>query len=508
MKGNVEAKFSEADYLSRHPDIREAKNSNQNFDLKYHFDNFGVLEGRHLDRDIKIQIEQCLITNSGYVFLSGWLLDSFRRKSQHESPQFSFKLKIGFYEFEIPQSSIVRYFRSDVNQTFNVQGNYDFGFVILYKIEDNILISNILQLIIKVDTANLAIAETKVNICSEPKLIGNYFTIFRHLLGTNNGFGACLNAYDVQGKEIISCWQEHVKNSKAHQVIRLGSNLYEPKFSFITVLYGTTELLQQQFHLLFADAAKLHGEIILVSNSIEIHNEVVRLSHYAQKLYNINLTLILNTDNVGFSQANNTGFSYAKSDNIVLVNPDIFPFKLTNWRRFTHVLNDLNNNQIIGPFMHYSDGSVMHSGMSFHKDEIVFVPRNDFEKKLLSKKQYEYVIRIDHPQKGHLMTSFADENVSTNHLIPVEAVSGGFMLIKRKLFEMIGGFSTKYVFGHFEDADLCLKAKSKGAEILCDPNLNFVHLEGKGSKSLNELASSGSKIFNQCHFTRNHKELF
>ena len=63
------------------------------------------------------------------------------------------------------------------------------------------------------------------------------------------------------------------------------------------------------------------------------------------------------------------------------------------------------------------------------------------------------------------------------------AVTGAFMSLDRSWFEMLDGFCEDYVFGHYEDADLCLRSLQAGSPAWMR-DLRLWHLEGKSSPRL------------------------
>jgi N-terminal domain of galactosyltransferase len=81
----------------------------------------------------------------------------------------------------------------------------------------------------------------------------------------------------------------------------------------------------------------------------------------------------------------------------------------------------------------------------------------------------------------------------------VPAVTGAFMSFDRKWFENVGGFSEEFVFGHYEDADLCLKSLQKGISPWIH-DIKLWHLEGKGSHRL--PVHEGASIVNRWLFNR------
>jgi GT2 family glycosyltransferase len=73
------------------------------------------------------------------------------------------------------------------------------------------------------------------------------------------------------------------------------------------------------------------------------------------------------------------------------------------------------------------------------------------------------------------------------------------MSIERAWYEQLGGFNEDFIFGHYEDADLCLKSIAKGvAPWLQD--IRMWHLEGKGSTR--QLPHEGGSIINRWLFSR------
>ncbi len=65
-----------------------------------------------------------------------------------------------------------------------------------------------------------------------------------------------------------------------------------------------------------------------------------------------------------------------------------------------------------------------------------------------------------------------------NFLRDADYVSGAALLIRRELFERLGGFSEAYRPAYYEDADLCLGARSLGYRVVYQPRSEIVHYEG------------------------------
>lgn len=75
---------------------------------------------------------------------------------------------------------------------------------------------------------------------------------------------------------------------------------------------------------------------------------------------------------------------------------------------------------------------------------------------------------------GHLANP---EEPCYNFLRDVDYVSGAALLVRRRLFERLGGFSEHYLPAYYEDADLCFAARSLGYRVVYQPRSVVVHYE-------------------------------
>ena len=97
--------------------------------------------------------------------------------------------------------------------------------------------------------------------------------------------------------------------------------------------------------------------------------------------------------------------------------------------------------------------------------------------------------------------------------IPVQAVTGALMIICKEYFQMLGGFAEDYLFGHYEDADLCMRIWQDKGEVLLDTRVRLYHFEGQGAGSsasymrhaqhLNRLKFTKKWINDHTHITAN-----
>jgi GT2 family glycosyltransferase len=132
----------------------------------------------------------------------------------------------------------------------------------------------------------------------------------------------------------------------------------------------------------------------------------------------------------------------------------------------------------------------MHGGMYFEVDTRVSFDRN--------RTACSNLVRVEHYGKGA-----PPGTTDLTRARPVPAVTGAFISADRAWFEKLGGFTEDYVFGHYEDADLCLKSLQAGS-VAWLQDLRLWHLEGKGSTRL--PVHEGGSMVNRWLFSSNWGE--
>jgi GT2 family glycosyltransferase len=275
----------------------------------------------------------------------------------------------------------------------------------------------------------------------------------------------------------------------ARHVERFGVPRRQPVGSIIVCLYGKAEFLFVQ-NALFAGRPGIEDyEFIYVCNSPELTDTLLAEARAAQQIYGLNQSVVLLPGNAGFGAANNAGAAVATGRHILNVNPDIFPYQLDWAARHTELVTTLPPEQtrLFGPPLYYDDGALMHGGMYFEIDSAVIARDSGVERRRMA--------RVEHYGKG------APPGAGTyTRPRPVPAVSGAFISSHRDWYRSLGGFTEDYIFGHYEDADLCMKSLAAGTPAWLH-DLRMWHLEGKGSTR--HPHHEGGALVNRWLFTRN-----
>ncbi len=258
--------------------------------------------------------------------------------------------------------------------------------------------------------------------------------------------------------------------------------------SVIVCLYGKPEFMFLQAAFFSLGARANEYEFVYVSNSPELTDTLVKEATNCARIYGMSIVLVCLADNAGFGAANNIGARYARSGRLMITNPDVFP-RDEGWaERHAAILESRPAAQtmMFGAPLYYDDGSLMHHGMYFEVDAGISIrPEGIYERAM---------IRTEHYGKGAPAwgRGFAAPR-------KVSAVSGAFISAEQKWFEALGGFNEDFLFGHYEDCDLCLKSFTRGVPVWVQ-EFPLWHMEGKGSAR--REAHEGGVLVNRWIFTR------
>ncbi len=323
-------------------------------------------------------------------------------------------------------------------------------------------------------------------------------TVLNHLATSHYSGPAYFNAVSVIdkaiGTQLVDFSQMLTRRAVgAPYIERFHQGGRVPKASVIVCLYGKSDYLALQQALFARQPGAEDYEFIYVCNSPALAEALLKDAAIAQLTYGLDITLVLLSANAGFAAANNFGAAQARTRRLIFMNPDVFPKGPDFARRHLALVEALpaERTDLFGAALYYDDGSLMHAGMYFDADTMPGFT--------LGQKEDVSILRVEHYGKGA-----PPEDAALLRPRPVPAVTGAFISASRAWFEALEGFSQDYIFGHYEDADLCLRSLEAGrAAWLAD--LRLYHLEGKGSTR--QPVHEGASAVNRWLFTRNWMEL-
>lgn len=226
------------------------------------------------------------------------------------------------------------------------------------------------------------------------------------------------------------------------------------KLSVITPSFNGEQFIKDYLDSLVKNLPD-QSEIIIVDNgSSDQTREIIK--KYRQ------VKLIENPTNEGFSKANNAGARVARGEHLLFLNQDIIVSK-DSIEKMLSFADQHPEVGVIAPKLIGPDGKIQES--------VANLPtfwRAVAEYIFNQKKAYE-----EYAPKG-------------DREVEVESAYGAAFLIKKDLFEDIGGWDERY-FIYYEDLELCRQVKRRGFKIMYLPNVEFKHLLGASQKKMEPM---------------------
>lgn len=236
--------------------------------------------------------------------------------------------------------------------------------------------------------------------------------------------------------------------------------------SIIYVNYNTIDLISNSIKTVIKNVINTEYEIIVVDNNTQDLTSLKNI-YPSIKLVQLN-------ENVGFGRANNKGADITSGDYLFFLNPDTL---LIN-DAITSMVNTFKSNPsigVVGGNLYDETGAPMHSYYWLTLSLKYIIRSMLFPKWYYSGIKYQF-------------------NFSS-HIKEVGYITGADLMIKKSVFEKIGGFSS-HIFMYYEDVDLCYKVKKNGYSIFNTPDSKIKHLEGKSIPNTDQEKAKKKKRMN------------
>lgn len=484
----VAENFDEGGYLRLNPDVRRAIEIGQVASGYAHYLLYGRSEGRTLPdtprearnvllaaahdaarsdvfpKEARCSIDALIIAPTGGVMIVGWIDDI-------SQPLSCVRLIGQDWRVIIDASRFVRVRRMDVENVMGGRRAHAFGFIGFLHFERGGDGSGPMRVELWQSGGYSTAIQCVPTLVEDVELRD---TILAHLASASFFGIPCIESMGYLqrgvGAELVRFNQWITRRIvSAPYVVRFGPHDRSPRGSIVVCLYGKPEFFFVQNCLYSGLPGIDEYEFIYVSNSPEMSETLLREAQCASLIYGLPITIVILPGNAGFGAANNAAARVARSDRLLIVNPDVFPRDRDWAKKHTELLSSVppQQSRIFGVPLYYDDGSLMHGGMYFEVDVGLSLSAGQ---PLPTR-----ICRTEHYGKGAPAKA-----VQFNRPRPVPAVTGAFISIDRSWFEELGGFTEAFIFGHYEDADLCLKSIGKGTAPWIH-DIRLWHLEGKGS---------------------------
>ncbi|HMN24279.1 MAG TPA: glycosyltransferase [Ignavibacteriaceae bacterium] len=251
--------------------------------------------------------------------------------------------------------------------------------------------------------------------------------------------------------------------------------------SIIIVNYNVKEFLQNLIHSIEKASLNLTKEILIVDNASDDGSVEFIKEKFPQ------IKLIANQKNLGFGKANNIGLKQANGKYILLLNPDTLVAEDT----FEKMIKFFESNSeagLAGCKILNPDGSLqLACRRSFPGPWTSFTKVTGLSNLFPNSKIF-----------ARYNLTYLDENKTYE----VDAISGSFMMMRKEVYEKVGGFDEQF-FMYGEDLDLCYRIQKSGFKVYYVHSTQIIHYKGESTKrsSLDE-----TKVFyNAMHlFVKKH----
>ena len=259
------------------------------------------------------------------------------------------------------------------------------------------------------------------------------------------------------------------------------------QLSVIIVNYNVKNLLRDCLFSVQKAAHSIDTEIIVIDNASSDGSLEMLKTEFKD------VKIIVNTQNLGFSKANNQGIAQAKGQFVLLLNPDTLVYKNTFEDCLKFSIQTKNCGGIGVQMLDANNQFLKESKRSFPSPSIAL-----FRLSLLNK-LFPNSALFNRYYLGHLSK---DENHQ------VEVLAGAFIWLKKSIADEVGGLDETY-FMYGEDIDFSYSIQQAGYNNYYLGTVSIMHYKGKSTDKYSlkyiERFYGAMKIFSKKHYPRTYQ---
>lgn len=231
-----------------------------------------------------------------------------------------------------------------------------------------------------------------------------------------------------------------------------------PDLSIIIVNWNSAEFLRRCLNSIFASPTPFAFEVLVVDNASYDGSAAMIRTHFPRVIF------IQSRINLGFAAANNLAFSCCRGRNVLFLNPDT-EIVGNALAAMLEVLNSTQNAGLVGPRLVNPDRSVQLGCMRAFPTLL----NQMFDAEIVRRRFARPPFCVGQPAPGN-----------AGSLLAAEVVPGACVMVRRELFEQLGGLRESY-FMYGEDVDLSYEAKRAGRQNYFLEDALVVHYGGGSS---------------------------
>ncbi|MEI4768846.1 glycosyltransferase [Psychrobacillus sp. FJAT-51614] len=232
-----------------------------------------------------------------------------------------------------------------------------------------------------------------------------------------------------------------LSNDQDYQKIIFDKNS-KPIVSIIIPVYNKWEYTYSCLKSIFTNSQDIAFEVIIADDMST--DETANISEYVE-----NIKAIRDGENRGFLLNCNNAAKFAEGKYVLFLNNDTQVQE--GWLdSLVELIERDNQIGMVGSKLVYPDGRLQEAGGIIWNDASGW----NFG-------------RLDDPAKPEY-----------NYVKEVDYLSGAAIMIKKELWDTIGGFDERYVPAYYEDTDLAFEVRKHGYKVMYQPKSVVVHFEG------------------------------
>ena len=249
------------------------------------------------------------------------------------------------------------------------------------------------------------------------------------------------------------------------------------KLTIIILNYSKTKQVVENVGLLLKQKADFGYKIIVVDNSGKQENVEILKSNLSD---NKNLELIFNQENLGYIKAHNLIKNKIEGEYVLILNPDILVKEKDSLAKMVDYMDKNSEVGMVGPKQINENGEVAMTVRGWPKFYLQVARRTFLRNLPILKKM------VERDEMKHL---------DYDKIQDVDWLQSSCVLIRKKLWDKIGGFDENY-FLFMSDPEICFQAWKRGFRVVYYPEVK-VFADGKRLSEGGFLTFFKSWVFRQ-----------
>jgi GT2 family glycosyltransferase len=258
------------------------------------------------------------------------------------------------------------------------------------------------------------------------------------------------------------------------------------KISILILTYFSEKEIRACLDAVLKDAPDSVEVIVLDNHSQDATVSILEEHCSAHPL----VQLYFNEENIGFARGVNQLAAHATGEYLFILNPDTIATEAT-YLELARYVDEHESVGVIGPRVVDEYGTIQESWGT------ALSPYSELIGKLFRSKYLEQI---------PFVKRFNERQLKRAGVVDVGWIGGAALMIRRRVWEKIGGLDTHFFLSHGDMVDLCMRVKALGYKIQLHSGVSIVHTGSKSvahdrDRALYE-AYDGTLYFFKKHYSR------